>query len=206
MLAAGRALRATVLAFSFLCCSSNSGSKPRHNTLGCNLNADSLGEKLKRFKSLHPGAKCTRHHEDDFVEGVQKHTNELSWVSCNLTDGVAVGGYSLLSAGKSKYPLGMYADFRGARYVLAAQSVGIVLPTLREECGDPTYTLMDNDKALLLVRWVRSRWTLVAERVPVRASIDGEGVLKVTDLTQVYAIDIDLSAGVPVASDGYGAE
>jgi hypothetical protein len=47
------------------------------------------------------------------------------------------------------------------------------------------YTSMDNDKALLLARWVRPGVDAGSGKGAGATSIDGEGVLKVGDLTQV---------------------
>lgn len=126
-----------------------------------------------------------------------------------MDSGVSLAGYPLLSAGKPEYPLGMTATFHNKRlvaltYVLAAQSVELLLPEVNRKYGQPSNTILDTSGIVSSASWDSTDSTLVVVKIPIEAVVDRSGFMRITEKADVYAVAVRISvndAKVPADLD-----
>jgi hypothetical protein len=150
-----------------------------HRIKSPGLNADQLGESLKKFRSLHKGTKCIVRPIEWSDERSFK-TNWLLWVDCSLERGVSFEGQELLARSDPDRPFGVFASFYKRKlfelsYTLSTTSIEDLLPILLRVYGEPNHITRSTAGLLDSVTWADHEANLDVELVPISpAAVDGD--------------------------------
>lgn len=152
--------------------------------------ANNLGEKLDHFRKTHREALCRRSQIDQPQSARHK---PQKWVTCSVDRNVSFIGYPLLSEVEPEYPFGLTAVFCDRKlvrlnYVLAADSLESLLPTITRHYGIPSTKLTDNDGLLSLASWMSGTSVLIMERTPINSEVYEGEFVRVTKTPERFAV------------------
>lgn len=161
------------------------------------ISNDHMGESLKRFRSIHKPANCTRGPAEGFDEKKRKFKFS-PWIVCGVRIGVTFEGQELLDKVNPGRPFGMWASFYDKRlvelnYTLAISSMDSLVPLLESQFGQPAHITHDDDGKVSFVSWIRHGTQMEISVVPIGPAMADEEFLHVGVGEPSRAVQVRLS-------------
>lgn len=134
-----------------------------------------------------------QYHRSQSKEFQTKQRDLSIWVTCSVNRDVTFIGYPLLSELEPEYPLGLTVMFRDRRlvqltYVLASDSLELLLPNIIEKCGVPSKEIADSAGRLSSVSWTFGHAVLLIEKTPINSEVYEGAFVRVTKATDRFAV------------------
>jgi len=154
------------------------------------LASENLGDTLDHFRKTHREALCRRSQIDQPQSARHK---PQKCVTCSVDRNVSFIGYPMLSEVEPEYPFGLTAVFCDRKlvqlsYVLAADSLESLLPTITRHYGVPSKKLTDNDGLLSLASWKSGTSVLIMERTPINSEVYEGEFVRITKTPERFAV------------------
>src|ERR1700688_744051 len=151
---------------------------------------ENLGETLDHFRKTHRAALCRR---SQFEEARTAHHNSEIWVTCSVDRDVSFVGYPLLSEVEPEYPFGLTVIFRDRKlihlsYVLAPDSLELLLPAIIKQYGVPSKKLTDSDGFLSSASWTFGTSVLLLEKTPINSEVYEGEFVHITKTPERFAV------------------